>query len=90
MPEKYFPHDLQVRLEALGERALVDRSESLLADFPKAESNLTNTWRVPAIQIYRNWLNGLSANRNSRPNLATSLSSRRPAQALAGSTIDRD
>jgi homoserine O-succinyltransferase len=90
MPERYFPHDLQVRLEAFGERALVDRSESLLADFPKAENNLTTTWRVPATQIYRNWLNGLSANRNSRPNLAASLSSRRPAQALAGSTIDRD
>jgi homoserine O-succinyltransferase len=90
MPERYFPYDLQARLAAFGERALVDRSESLLADFPKAEGNLTNTWRAPAIQIYHNWLNGLSAKRNARPNLVTSLSSQRPAQALAGSTMDRD
>jgi homoserine O-succinyltransferase len=87
MPESYFPHDLQARLTAFGQRALVDRSESLLADFPKAEGNLTNTWRAPAIQIYHNWLNGLLAI-NSRPNLATSLSSQR--QALAGSAINRD
>jgi homoserine O-succinyltransferase/O-acetyltransferase len=90
MPERYFPHDLQARLTAFGERALVDRSESLLADFPKADGNLMNTWRTPAIQIYRNWLNGLSADRNSRPNLATRKASQRSAQALASFTIHRD
>lgn len=75
MPERYFSPDLQARLAAFGERALVDRNESLLANFPKAEDNVANTWRAPAIQIYRNWLNGLSAKRNARPNLAMSLSS---------------
>src|SRR5205085_6917949 len=49
IPERYFPHDLQARLSAFGERALVDRSESLLADFPRAEGDLTDTWRAPAI-----------------------------------------
>jgi homoserine O-succinyltransferase len=88
MPERYFSHDLQARLTAFGERALADRSESLLADFPQAHGNLTNTWRAPAIQIYHNWLSGLSTKRNSQPSLGTSLSSQRPA--LAGSTIDRN
>jgi len=42
----------------LRERALVDRREELLADFPTAMAagRVANTWRPTAETLYRNWL----------------------------------
>lgn len=90
MPEGYFAHDFKARLTAFCERASIDRSESLMAAFPEAEGNLTNTWSAPAIQIYGNWIDCISVQRKPRSNLATRKASQRSAQALASFTIHRD
>src|SRR6185312_1871574 len=57
-PEGYFDVQTVAALDALRERALVERREELLADFPlqAAAAAVTNTWRSTAEAIYRNWL----------------------------------
>ena len=58
MPHGYFDRETVEALTALRERALVDRREALLADFPTAMAagKVTNTWRPMAENLYRNWL----------------------------------
>jgi homoserine O-succinyltransferase len=53
---------------ALQERALANRREELLAEFPIAllESRLKNTWRSAAACIYGNWLTYLCAQKARR------------------------
>jgi hypothetical protein len=50
MPRGYFDENTVDVLTALRERALCDRREELLADFPaaRAERSLANTWRSAA------------------------------------------
>src|SRR6266850_4752014 len=68
MPQGYFDEATVEALTALRERALVDRREEVLADFPTAlaAGTVTNTWRASATCIYRNWLSYLSARNDSR------------------------
>src|SRR6266850_3044575 len=63
MPQGYFDDATVEALTALRERALVDRREDVLADFPtaRAAGTVTNTWRTTATRVYRNWLVYLSA-----------------------------
>jgi hypothetical protein len=58
MPHGYFDRETVEALTALRERALVDRREGLLADFPTAMAagKVTNTWRPTAENLYRNWI----------------------------------
>ena len=58
MPQGYFDADLVDALNALRERALADRREALLAEFPTAlaADRVTNNWRSTAESLYRNWL----------------------------------
>jgi homoserine O-succinyltransferase len=58
MPHGVFDEQTVEALTALRERALVDRREELLADFPTAMAagKVTNTWRSTAESLYRNWL----------------------------------
>jgi homoserine O-succinyltransferase len=58
MPQGYFDEETVEALTALRERALVDRREELLAEFPTAMAagKVTNTWRSTAENLYRNWL----------------------------------
>jgi len=58
MPEGYFDDTTVEALTALRERALAERREELLADFPTAlaAGTVTNTWRATATVVYRNWL----------------------------------
>ena len=58
MPRGYFDEDTVDALTAVRERALSDRREELLADFPTAllAGKVTNTWRSAAARVYRNWL----------------------------------
>jgi homoserine O-succinyltransferase len=58
MPHGYFDEETVEALTALRERALLDRREELLAEFPTAMAagKVTNTWRSTAESLYRNWL----------------------------------
>jgi homoserine O-succinyltransferase len=68
MPQGYFDDATVEALTALRERALADRREEVLADFPTAlaAGTVTNTWRTTATLVYRNWLSYLSAQRGAR------------------------
>ena len=63
MPRGYFDEATVAVLTALRERALADRREEILADFPTAlaAATVTNTWRPTATHLYRNWLRYMSA-----------------------------
>jgi homoserine O-succinyltransferase len=68
LPHGYFDDataDLLARLRA---RALADRREDLLAEFPvaMAERGLRAGWRPAAERLYRNWLVHLSARKAER------------------------
>jgi homoserine O-succinyltransferase len=58
LPHGYFDPETVEALTALHERALLDRREELLAEFPTAMAagKVTNTWRSTAESLYRNWL----------------------------------
>jgi homoserine O-succinyltransferase len=58
MPQGYFDKQTVDAMIALQERALSDRRDELLADFPMAMAtdNVINTWRSSAQGLYRNWL----------------------------------
>jgi homoserine O-succinyltransferase len=58
MPEGYFDEDTVRALASLRDRALTDRREELLAEFPTAlaAGKVTNNWRSSAEDIYHNWL----------------------------------
>jgi hypothetical protein len=49
------------------EQALLDRRGELLASFPYSllATNLSHAWRDAAIQLYRNWLQYISAQKGS-------------------------
>jgi homoserine O-succinyltransferase/O-acetyltransferase len=83
MPEQYFAEGTRNRLIAFREHALVARSESLLADFPAVETELTSTWRTAATCIYRNWLNAIFAEKERRPNPMTRIPSHRAVNSAA-------
>ena len=58
MPHGYFDEAATEALTALRERALVDRRETLLTEFPVAlaAEGVTSTWRPAAERLYQNWL----------------------------------
>jgi homoserine O-succinyltransferase/O-acetyltransferase len=58
MPRGYFDDATVEALAALRERAVADRREEVLTDFPTAlaAGTVTNTWRATAVNVYRNWL----------------------------------
>jgi homoserine O-succinyltransferase/O-acetyltransferase len=68
MPHGYFDDETVAALTALRERALVDRREELLAEFPTAMAagKVTNTWRSTAESLYRNWLRFIGAQKTQK------------------------
>jgi homoserine O-succinyltransferase len=58
MPQGYLDAETERQLAELQARALCDRREALLADFPTAAAaaRVTNNWRSSGEQFYRNWL----------------------------------
>jgi len=68
MPAGYFDELTVEALTALRERALADRREELMADFPTAllARTVVNTWRTASASIYRNWLLHLCAQKERR------------------------
>jgi homoserine O-succinyltransferase/O-acetyltransferase len=63
MPQGYLDEETERRLAALRDRALDDRREALLADFPTATAaaGVANNWRPSAEHLYRNWLGYITA-----------------------------
>src|SRR5205085_11883025 len=63
MPQGYFDRETVDALTALQDRALADRREELLAEFPTAMAagKLKNNWRLAAESLYRNWLRYICA-----------------------------
>jgi homoserine O-succinyltransferase len=68
LPHGYFDEETAEALSALRERALRDRREELLAEFPTAMAarNVTNTWRTTGESLYRNWLRYIGAQKQQR------------------------
>jgi len=68
MPHGYFDEETVEALTALRERALLDRREELLAEFPTAMATgkVTNTWRSTAESLYRNWLQYICAQKQHK------------------------
>ena len=68
MPHGYFDEATTQALTALRERALVDRREELLTEFPVAlaTEGVTNTWRPAAERLYHNWLAYLRTQKTER------------------------
>jgi homoserine O-succinyltransferase/O-acetyltransferase len=68
-PHGYFDQETVAALIALRDRALTDRREELLAEFPleMAAGKVTNTWRSTAENLYRNWLAYIRAQKQRVP-----------------------
>ena len=68
MPEGYFEDETIRALTTLRERALTERREDLLAEFPTAlaAGTVTNNWRSSAEDIYRNWLMYIHSRKRER------------------------
>ena len=68
MPHGYFDEATTEALTALRARALMDRREELLTEFPVAlaAEGVTNTWRPAAERLYHNWLAYLRAQKTER------------------------
>jgi homoserine O-succinyltransferase len=73
MPHGYFDEATVEALTALRERALVQRREDVLTDFPTAlaAGTVTNTWRSAAVHVYRNWLSYMCARKARARNRVT-------------------
>jgi homoserine O-succinyltransferase len=78
MPEGYFDSEAVKVLAAVRERALSNRCEELLADFPfsSVEEGIKNKWRASGARLYSNWLSYLTAQKQQRAKKAQSK--RRP------------
>lgn len=68
MPQGYFGDSAIEELNALRGRAILERREELLADFPVAAAAATvrDTWRPAAVGVYANWLRYLRAQKEFR------------------------
>lgn len=68
MPKGYFDGQTADMLNAFRARALVDRCDELLSEFPTEHvaSILSNTWQSQASCTYRNWLNYIVEHKASR------------------------
>jgi len=68
MPRGYFDQETERALAGLRERALLDRREALLSEFPIAAASVSvsNNWRAGAETLYRNWLAYIAAQRTAR------------------------
>jgi homoserine O-succinyltransferase len=67
-PQGYFNDQATALVDAFRPRAIRDRRESLIADFPMSalEAGLENPWRRSAIGIYGNWVEFLKDRKAER------------------------
>jgi homoserine O-succinyltransferase len=82
LPANYFNESTEKALVEFQDRAIRKRCADLMSSFPlsRAAESVENTWRIGAVQFYRNWLKYLWATRSSarrragEANLMTALS----------------
>lgn len=67
-PRNYFNKPIEQILLGFRELSMRERRGDLLSSFPvnRAAEAVENTWRTGAVQLYRNWLSYLWANRSNR------------------------
>lgn len=80
MPQGYFDDQTALVFSRFCRRALSNRCEALLADFPmnQAETRLMRTWASTSAGIYRNWMLYLCAEKERRLSNAVPELSPRP------------
>jgi len=68
LPQGYFDADATAVAVSFQQRAMIDRNEDLVADFPmrELESRLESPWRRCAVGIYEKWLEYLSGRKAER------------------------
>jgi homoserine O-succinyltransferase len=84
MPRDYFDARTADRASAFQERALHDRREELLAQFPVARVEPTHesSWHATAVRMYRNWLEFLCARKENRLKVSAPVMARSRGLAL--------
>lgn len=67
IPQGYFDREATQVMAALQERAMSDRRQDLLLDFPMAllETRIKNRWHTAGARLYRNWLTHLAAQKKA-------------------------
>jgi hypothetical protein len=75
MPQDYFDQNVADALSVLRDRALANRHEDLLADFPLGllEDRVKNRWQSTGARLYGNWLRTLDEQKQKRSGQASSL-----------------
>lgn len=91
LPHGYFDAATNRAMGEFRSRAVANRSEDLLAEFPQrlATTNLKNTWRFGATCIYRQWVEYIESRKAGAPAVSAQSSVPRPrpeATALAFNT----
>jgi homoserine O-succinyltransferase len=91
MPHGYFDAETVNLVNAMRQRALSDRREESLMDFPAtlAASRARNTWSAAAVCFYRNWLRYLRAQKERRLETQTGRSDGRLPQTVLQATREK-
>ena len=78
-PQDYFNSAAMFLADDFRMRAIGERRGDLLGDFPMEPlaAVIDNTWRNPAVGLYRNWINYLKARKRDRKSLAIVEATRR-------------
>jgi homoserine O-succinyltransferase len=63
LPRSYFDIDTVHAVEALRERALVNRDPALFSDFPAVQIEEPSSWRRFAARLYTNWISYLAGHK---------------------------
>ena len=78
LPHRYFDAAAVRLLNKFKERAMRERYEGLMAEFPEAvmTNGSESPWRSPSIGVYGNWLQYVVSERTKRPSCAAAASPR--------------
>jgi homoserine O-succinyltransferase len=91
-PVNYFDATTERELAAFRERAMSQRTDALMDDFPDAQarSPIASGWRSFAVRIYRNWLSLISLQALRRKSDELALPSVRSARPWPAAISGRD
>lgn len=75
MPREYFDEETAAALGAFRQRAERARRRVFLEEFPQCAMRPKHTWRDVAVQLYRNWLTSVVAERSTEAAAASAATS---------------